>query len=179
MSKTTFNHALNLKIFECLASIISPQEKNCLWSWIVTLHLGLIICHEWLFVSACVFAGLTWPLRTCSWGRRRRSSGWRPPDWSHPPPRSGRSPWSWRTHKWKHHSTLAAIPCDSVHRNTWLTQQNYNKRHKWQTNRPIMHIHFILQITTEPDFLAVTNFQRDSSRLLPNKETEEMRLKTN
>lgn len=29
------------------------------------------------------------------------------------------------------------------------------------------------------DFLAVTNFRCNNSRLLPNQETEEMRLKTN
>lgn len=58
-------------------------------------------------------------------------------------------------------------------------QQHYYKRHNGQTNWPIMHVHIFFSITTVPNFLAVTNFHCDSFRLLPDEETEEMRLKTN
>ena len=41
-------------------------------------------------------ATLTWRFLRCSAGRRRRSSGWLPPSWSRPPPRSDHSLGSWR-----------------------------------------------------------------------------------
>lgn len=86
----------------------------------------------------CMCEGLTWLPPMCSWGQRLRSSGWRPPDSSHPPPRSGHSPWSWRTKvKASSHTIFTVFETFSSHVD--LCSKTTTRRHEWLTRRLIVH----------------------------------------
>lgn len=66
--------------------------------WLIKNPAGLLwfLIYKWVkttTINTWPFgASLTWQFLRCSWVRRQQSSGLLPPNWSHPPPRSDRSP---------------------------------------------------------------------------------------